>query len=103
VVDGEIMPVEAMVWDLSGNGIGMVIRSPKTIYTGCKMKLIVSLPEKRAIEVIGEIVRVVPRSIIRNEYLIGVNFRKIKEADRDRIIKFITQEQLSLRKLKKKA
>lgn len=103
VADIEIMPVEAMVWDLSGSGIGIVIRSVKTIYTDVKMKLIISLPEERMIEIVGEAVRVVPRSIIRNEYLIGINFKKIREADRDRIIKYITQEQLSLRKPKKKA
>ncbi|MHB8842499.1 MAG: flagellar brake protein [Candidatus Aquicultor sp.] len=103
VVEAEIMPVEAMVWDISGSGIGMVLRSAKTIYTGVMMKLTVSISDGRPIEVIGEIVRVVPRSIIRNEYLIGINFKKIKETDRDRIIKFITQEQLSLRKVKKKA
>jgi len=67
------------------------------------MKLIIALAEERAIEVVGEIVRVMPRSIIRNEYLVGVNFKKIRESDRDKIIKYITQEQLSLRKPKKKA
>jgi len=103
VIDAEILPVEALVWDLSGCGIGMVIRSAKTIYTGGKMKLIIALAEERAIEVVGEIVRVMPRSIIRNEYLVGVNFKKIRESDRDKIIKYITQEQLSLRKPKKKA
>lgn len=102
-VSDEIMkPVEGMVWDLSGNGIGMVVRNTKTIYADSEIKLSITLPGELPIEIIGKVVRVVPKSIIKNEYLLGVTFKKIREADRDRIIKYITQEQLALMKLKKK-
>ncbi len=95
--------VEGMVWDLSGNGIGMVIRNAKTIYTGSPIKMNIALPDEPPIEIVGEVVRVVPKSIIKNEYLLGVTFKKIRRSDLDRIVKYITQEQLALRKLKKKA
>lgn len=98
-----LKPVEAMVWDLSGNGIGMVVRDGRTIYANTKIKLTVSLPDQKPVVAIGEVMRVVPKSIIRNEYLLGINFKNIKESDRDRIVKFITQEQLQLRRLKKRA
>lgn len=98
-----LKPVEAMVWDLSGNGIGMVVRGGKTIYANTKIKLTVSLPGQKPIVVVGEVMRVLPKSIIKNEYLLGVNFKNIRESDRDRIVKYITQEQLQLRRLKKRA
>jgi len=98
-----LKPVEAMVWDLSGNGIGMVVRDGKTIYANTKMKLTISLPSQQPIVVIGEVMRVVPKSIIKNEYLLGVNFKNIRESDRDKIVKYVTQEQLQLRRLKKRA
>ncbi|MCL6472903.1 MAG: PilZ domain-containing protein [Firmicutes bacterium] len=76
-VSEEIMkPVEGMVWDLSGNGIGMVIRSTKTIYADSEIKLSITLPGESPVEIIGKVVRVVPRSIIKNEYLLGVTFKK---------------------------
>ncbi|HEY3374505.1 MAG TPA: PilZ domain-containing protein [Candidatus Aquicultor sp.] len=97
----DALPVEAMVWDLSGSGMGMIVRSPKTPYLGGDLKLIIQLPEEQeATEIVGEIVRVMPRSIIKSEYLLGVNFTKIKERDRDKIVKYITQEQLTLLKPK---
>jgi len=103
VYEAILKPVEAMVWDLSGNGIGMVVRDGKTIYANTKIKLTVSLPGQKPIVVIGEVMRVVPKSILKNEYLLGVNFRNIRESDRDKIVKYITHEQLQLRRLKKRA
>ncbi|MBE0447938.1 MAG: PilZ domain-containing protein [Actinobacteria bacterium] len=96
------MPIEGLVWDLSGNGIGLLIRSPKTIYASSTIKIIISLPGEPPIELIGEITRVVPKSIIKSEYLLGVHFKKIREVDRDKIIKFIVREQLALKKAKNK-
>lgn len=90
------LPVEGMVWDLSGSGIGIIIKSPRTIYSGSEIKLKIELPQENPIEVVGEVVRAFPRSVLRNEYFLGVNFVKIKERDRDKIIKYITQEQLAL-------
>jgi len=96
------MPIEGMVWDLSGNGIGILVRSSKTIYVDSTIKIIISLPGEPPIELIGVVTRVLPKSIIKSEYLLGVHFKRIKESDRDKIIKFVMQEQLALRKVKKK-
>ncbi|HZD59695.1 MAG TPA: PilZ domain-containing protein [Anaerolineae bacterium] len=97
------MPVEGMAWDLSGNGLGILIRSPKTMYAGSMIKITISLPDKQSIELTGEIVRVVPKSIIKSEYLLGVHFKKIRDVDRSKIIDFIIQQQLARRKAKKKS
>lgn len=100
--DDTSMPIEGLVWDLSGNGIGMVIRAFKTPYAGSDIKVTISLPDNYQIELIGEITRVVPKSIIKNEYLLGIYFKKIRESDRDRIIKFVIQEQVAHKNLIKR-
>ncbi|HCH00252.1 MAG TPA: hypothetical protein DE036_10965 [Actinobacteria bacterium] len=96
------IPIEGLVWDLSGNGIGMMIRATRTPYTGSEIRLSITLPGDSQMELLGEITRVVPKSIIKNEYLLGICFTKIREADRDKIIKFVIQEQVSHKNMKKK-
>jgi c-di-GMP-binding flagellar brake protein YcgR len=96
------IPIEGLVWDLSGNGIGMLIRATRTPYTGSQIRLTITLPGDSQMELLGEITRVVPKSIIKNEYLLGIYFTKIRESDRDKIIKFVIQEQVSHKNMKKK-
>jgi c-di-GMP-binding flagellar brake protein YcgR len=100
--DNESMPIEGLVWDLSGNGIGIIIRATKAVYTGTEIKVILTLPGREQIELVGGITRVVPKSIIKNEYLLGIYFKKIRESDRDKIIKFVIQEQVAHKGLKKR-
>lgn len=99
-VDGT--PIEGLVWDLSGNGIGMMIRAIRTPCTGTEIRLLITLPGNRQMELLGEICRVVPKSIIKSEYLLGIYFKKIRESDRDRIMKFVIQEQVAYKNPKKK-
>jgi c-di-GMP-binding flagellar brake protein YcgR len=95
------LPVECLVWDISGDGVGLVIRCTKPIYAGAIIKLYVKVPDHETITVTGEAMRIVTKSVIRNESLVGVRFKSIKEAHRDKLIRYITQMQLSLRKRKK--
>lgn len=95
------LPVECMVWDISGDGAGLIVRSAKPIYMGTQIKLSIKIPDYETINVVGEATRIVIKSIIRNESLVGVQFKSIKEAHRDKLIRYITQKQLSLRQRKK--
>ena len=99
-IDGT--PIEGLVWDLSGNGIGMMIRAIRTPYIGTEIRLLITLPGDQQMELLGEICRVVPKSIIKNEYLLGICFKRIRESDRDKIMKFVIQEQVAHKNLKKK-
>jgi hypothetical protein len=96
------LPVDCLVWDISGDGAGLMIRSTKQIHTGNKMQLRIDIPEHETMQVTGEVVRVVVKSIIRNESLVGVQFKEIEEPHRDKLLRYITQMQLSLRKRKKR-
>ncbi|MBS3909699.1 MAG: PilZ domain-containing protein [Actinobacteria bacterium] len=84
------------------SGIGMMIRATRTPYTGSRIRLSITLPGGSQMELFGEITRVVPKSIIKNEYLLGIGFTKIREADRDKIIKFVIEEQVSHKNMKRK-
>lgn len=96
----ENIPINCMAWDLSGNGIGIIIRSARTLYTGSEIKILVAMPGEATIEFVGEITRVVPKSIIKNEYLLGIYFKDIRESDRDKIIEFVERGRLALDKVK---
>jgi c-di-GMP-binding flagellar brake protein YcgR len=96
------LPVESIVWDISGDGAGLVIRSSKPLHTGERIKLYMKIPDHETMSCTGEIMRIVRKSIIRNESLVGVQFKAINEVHRDKLIRYITQTQLSLRKRNKR-
>lgn len=91
-------PMEnAITKDLSGGGLCLLTVEPLEGHSliECEVKL----EEKRAIKVVGKVVRVAKvtdQGVYK--YEIGVNFIKIENKDREAIISYIFQEQRKLRK-----
>lgn len=81
----------ALVEDIGGGGIGMIV--DRIVKRSTTVDLEMILPGGEIVHAIGEAVRV---SASRKEkgYLIGVSFRRISEVSRDKIIKYACQEQL---------
>jgi len=81
----------ALVEDIGGGGIGIIV--DRIIKRSTTVDLEMILPGGGVVHAIGEAVRV---SAARKEkgYLIGVNFRRISEVNRDKIIKYVFEEQL---------
>lgn len=83
---GSLQP--ALVEDIGGGGIGIII--DRLIKRGTTVDLEMILPGGEIAYAIGEAVRV---SATRKEkgYLVGVNFRRISEVNRDKIIEYVIQ------------
>lgn len=92
---------EGIVWDLSGGGIGVIIKTTKTIHPGSLIKLTIALPNEEPIEAVGKIVRVTPKNIIRNEYQLGICFTEIDEKDKSIIVRCVAQEELARKYMNK--
>ena len=86
---GSLQP--ALVEDVGGGGMGIIV--DRIVKRGTTVDLEMILPGGEIAYAIGEAVRV---SAARKEkgYLIGVSFRRISEVSRDKIIKYVFQEQL---------
>lgn len=86
---GSLQP--ALVEDVGGGGIGIIV--DRIIKKGTTVDLEMILPGGEMAYATGEAVRV---SAARKSkgYLIGVSFRRISDANRDKIIKYVFQEQL---------
>lgn len=81
----------ALVEDVGGGGIGIIV--DRIIKKGTTVDLEMILPGGDIANAIGEAVRVSAARKCKG-YLIGVSFRRISEANRDKIIKYVFQEQL---------
>jgi len=81
----------AMVADISGGGIGLIVG--QMIKKDIVVDLEMVLPDGHVAYAIGKAVRVSSAKDV-NGYLVGVSFIRISEANRDKIIKYIFNEQL---------
>jgi Tfp pilus assembly protein PilZ len=84
-----------LVWDLSGNGIALFVRSDKTIKSQKKIHLVITLPDQTQISLTGKIIRCAHQKQQRQEHLLGIHFTTIDEVDREKIINYVIQEQLA--------
>jgi len=89
--------METVTRDLSGGGICIKIMEevPKGKYVQCELHL----GEKRSVLFIGKVLRLTKYGVDEKyNYEIGIEFTKIKDSDRDAVVKFIFDEQRRLRK-----
>lgn len=78
------------------SGGGMLILSPTILAMGTILEISVSLPHFGMIRTVGEVVRV---QKVEDEYEIGISFINLSEKDREKIIKYVYQRQVELRRL----
>lgn len=88
---------DGKIWDLSESGIGVLVKAVKIIHPGSHIKLSILISNEKPIEIVGEIVRVVPKNVVNNEYLLGIRFVEVSRNDSSRIARYITQEELARR------
>ncbi len=89
--------ISATTVDISGGGMMFVCDTNMKV--GDVLEAVINLSEKETVTAIGRIVRIVenpPKS--RNRYSAGFEFTIIEEAERDKIIRFIFNQQRELRR-----
>ena len=79
--------------NMSGGGVRFSI--PERLEPGLLVDLTIYLPRpKKALELVGEVVEVRPAPVL-NGFSTALRFRFIEESDRDRIVGYISAEQLA--------
>lgn len=78
------------------SGGGMLIVSPQKLPTGTIMEINITLPYTEPIRTMGKVIRALK---MEDEYEIGISFMNIAEKDREKIIKYVYQRQVELKKL----
>lgn len=89
------MTFETTSIDISGSGI--LITSPVKIKEGEHLRLKITLPDQE-VETEGTVIRTLPNPSSQS-YPVGIRYENIPEYLRDRIIAFVFDRQLELRKL----
>lgn len=99
LLDDSMTPIEtfnATTLDISGGGIRFGCNVLLSI--GQILEAKVSLEDSQSVTGVGEVVRVLENSAAAKfRYTVGLRFTAIKESDRDKIIKFIFNQQRKLR------
>jgi hypothetical protein len=86
----KLLPAAAA--NISGGGVRLVLK--ERLRPGTLVELTAYLPQQeKVLEIVGEVVQVTPLKD-DTRFSTALRFRFIDEADRDRIIEFITSEQL---------
>lgn len=78
------------------SGGGMLIVSPEALSIGTILEISISLPHFGVVRTVGEVVRY---QKIEDEYEIGISFVNLSEKDREKIIKYVYQRQVELKRL----
>ncbi|HCH00253.1 MAG TPA: hypothetical protein DE036_10970 [Actinobacteria bacterium] len=84
-----------LVWDLSGNGIALFVESRHTIRANTKLHLVIVLPDETKVGITGDVIRCAHQRQKKREYLLGIHFATIDDADREKIIQYVIEEQLA--------
>lgn len=92
---GESDEYQGVTKDISGGGMKLTCKKPFEMGSIVECKIF--LQDDEATPVVGEIVRAQFDPILR-EYILGVNFKDIQEATRNKIVSFIFERQRLLRK-----
>jgi len=98
LADGWSTAVPVTAVDLSGGGLMLHVSpyEPLRLGRGNWVRITLAL-QQGAVQVQGEVVRVIPADDGATRY--AIQFREIDERDRDRIIAFVLQEEVRQRKL----
>lgn len=81
--------------DISGNGVSLVWEQPMPI--GAWVKIFLPVDSAQIIEVEGEVLRVIPHGVDDANYAIIVKLKKIQEAARAKLLRFIFSKQIERR------
>jgi len=98
--DAEVFPYQAVILDLSASGMRFATGTgvkPKTIL---EFEFILPILPFREISLRGKVVRCVrsDKEELSGEYEVAVEFRRIKEPDREHIIRYVVKRQLQLQR-----
>ncbi len=98
--DAEVFPYQAVLMDLSASG--MRFSTSKEIKAGTLLEFEFILPilPFQEIVLVGEVIRCTPfdREVLSNGYELAIEFRQVKESDREHIIRYVVKRQLQLQR-----
>lgn len=86
--------IEALVKDLSGNGMSFIIDKHAELPSGSPLRTEIEVANGHTIGLIGQVVRCIPDEPIMGKSLLCVHFALIDELDRDRIVGHLFKEQI---------
>lgn len=98
--DAEIFPYQAVIMDLSASGMRFSTAKEVKAKAMLEFEFILPILPFREMSLAGKVVRCVPSSNkdLSGEYEVAVEFRRIKEADREHIIRYVVKRQMQLQR-----
>ncbi len=90
---------EVLIKDISGGGMRIITSHPLKIEQAVEFNLSEALDLSN--DIFGKVVNIYTPEQKRDKMEVGIEFISIKEKDRDKIIKYVFQRQIELRKLNK--
>lgn len=98
--DAEIFPYQAVIIDLSATGMRFSTAKEVKARAILEFEFILPILPFREMSLMGEVVRCVrsDNEDLSGEYEVAIEFRKIKETDREHIIHYVVKRQLQLQR-----
>lgn len=98
--DSEIFPYQAVLMDLSASGMRFSTSREVKTKTLIEFEVVLPILPFQEIVLTGEVIRCVRSrdEAHPDEYEIAVEFRRIKESDREHIIRYVVKRQLQLQR-----
>jgi hypothetical protein len=98
--DAEVFPFQAVIIDLSASGMRFSTAKEVKARTILEFEFILPILPFREMTLIGEVVRCVRsgKEELSGEYEVAVEFRRIKEPDREHIIHYVVKRQLQIQR-----
>lgn len=98
--DAEIFPYQAVIMDLSASGMRFSTAKEVKAKAILEFEFILPILPFREMTLMGEVVRCVrsDQEELSGEFEVAVEFRRIKETDREHIIHYVVKRQLQLQR-----
>lgn len=98
--ESEVFPYQAVLMDLSASGMRFSSSKETPFKTLLEFEFILPILPFQEVVLTGEVIRCVPSGdkALPKEYEIAVEFRRIKESDREHIIRYVVKRQLQLQR-----
>ncbi|GEM_PF-1609361 len=98
--DSEVFPYQAVLMDLSASGMRFSTSKEINPNTLLEFEFILPILPFQEIVLTGEVIRCVrsDNEAAPEEYEIAVEFRRIKESDREHIIRYVVKRQMQLQR-----
>jgi hypothetical protein len=98
--DAEVFPYQAVIMDLSASGMRFSTAKEVKAKTILEFEFILPILPFREMSLVGEVVRCVrsQKEELSGEFEVAAEFKRMKEPDREHIIRYVVKRQLQLQR-----